>query len=68
MPFKTELSPRATALLRHRLETKDKQVTPANIEAYRELAQRGDHVPGVGVYEWAGVSVPLDGCWLGTAV
>jgi hypothetical protein len=45
MPIQKELSKRATALLRHRLETKDNRVTAANIEAYRELVQAGIMFP-----------------------
>ena len=35
------LSDAALTLLRHRIATKDGAVTPANLEAYRELARAG---------------------------
>jgi hypothetical protein len=40
-----ELSEAARALLRYRLATKDKTVTDANREAYRELARAGIMYP-----------------------
>jgi len=45
MPDTITLSDAALALLRHRIATKDDEVTPENLEAYRELARAGIMIP-----------------------